>query len=71
VAAGKAGWYEIIPSARYQSYFDDMVEAIDLFYFICDRVGSFLPLERVRLLRLDKLLWGPGSISQFRFPEPF
>ena len=44
-AAGKAGWYEIIPSVRYQAYFDDTIEAIDLFYFICDQYQK-LPLRR-------------------------
>ena len=46
-AAGKAGWYEIIPAARYQTYFDDTIEAIDLFYFICDQHQK-LPLRRRR-----------------------
>jgi hypothetical protein len=44
-AAGKAGWYEIIPSVRYQAYFSDTIEAIDLFYFICDQHQK-LPLRR-------------------------
>lgn len=36
-AAGKAGWYEIIPSDRYLSHYNDSVEAIDLFYFMVDQ----------------------------------
>ncbi|KIW86004.1 hypothetical protein Z517_01398 [Fonsecaea pedrosoi CBS 271.37] len=36
-AAGKAGWYEISPSDRYLSYFNDTLEAIDLFYFMVDQ----------------------------------
>lgn len=55
-AAGKAGWYEIIPSARYQSYFDDMVEAIDLFYFICDQHQKLPPRRRKRGFQIDPFL---------------
>ncbi|KIW98035.1 uncharacterized protein Z519_01619 [Cladophialophora bantiana CBS 173.52] len=36
-AAGKAGWYEISPSDRYLSYYNDTLEAIDLFYFMVDQ----------------------------------
>jgi hypothetical protein len=55
-AAGKAGWYEIIPSARYQSYFDDMVEAIDLFYFICDQHQKLPRRRRKRGFQIDPFL---------------
>ncbi|KIY03757.1 uncharacterized protein Z520_00448 [Fonsecaea multimorphosa CBS 102226] len=36
-AAGKAGWYEISPSDRYLSHYNDTLEAIDLFYFMVDQ----------------------------------
>lgn len=36
-AAGKAGWFEISPSDRYLSHYNDTVEAIDLFYFAVDQ----------------------------------
>lgn len=46
-AAGKAGWYEISPSDRYLSYYNDTVEAIDLFYFMVDKQQK-LPRKRQR-----------------------
>lgn len=46
-AAGKAGWYEIQPSGRYLQYYNDTVEAIDLFYFMVDQQQK-LPKKRQR-----------------------
>lgn len=36
-AAGKAGWFEIFPSDRYLSHYNDTMEAIDLLYFAVDQ----------------------------------
>lgn len=47
-AAGKAGWYEISPSDRYLSHYNDTVEAIDMFYFMVDQQQK-LPKKRQRL----------------------
>lgn len=44
-AAGKAGWFEISPSDRYLSHYNDTVEAIDLFYFAVDQHQK-LPQKR-------------------------
>jgi hypothetical protein len=33
-AAGKAGWYEIKPSKSYQRIYDEMIEGIDLYWFL-------------------------------------
>ncbi|KEF53109.1 uncharacterized protein A1O9_11017 [Exophiala aquamarina CBS 119918] len=44
-AAGKAGWFEISPSDRYLSHYNDTVEAIDLFYFAVDQHQK-LPRKR-------------------------
>ncbi|KIV87526.1 hypothetical protein PV11_03065 [Exophiala sideris] len=46
-AAGKAGWYEISPSDRYLSHYNDTVEAIDLFYFMVDQHQK-IPRKRQR-----------------------
>ncbi|KAL2438606.1 hypothetical protein ABEF95_012077 [Exophiala dermatitidis] len=46
-AAGKAGWYEISPSERYLSHYNDTLEAIDLFYFMVDKHQK-LPPKRQR-----------------------
>ncbi|KAL6703523.1 hypothetical protein ACN47E_009548 [Coniothyrium glycines] len=35
-AQGKAGWFEIRPSAQYRHIFDDMVCAVELLYFVSD-----------------------------------
>lgn len=34
--AGKAGWYEIQPSAEYVDMYDHMIEGIDIFYTLED-----------------------------------
>lgn len=35
--AGQAGWYSILPAKGYRPVHNDMVEAIDLLYFLVDR----------------------------------
>ncbi|KAJ9301522.1 hypothetical protein DTO271G3_1657 [Paecilomyces variotii] len=35
--AGQAGWYSISPARGYRPVFNEMVEAIDLLYFLADR----------------------------------
>ncbi|KAJ9238100.1 hypothetical protein DTO271D3_2639 [Paecilomyces variotii] len=35
--AGQAGWYSITPARGYRPVFNEMVEAIDLLYFLADR----------------------------------
>ncbi|RMZ89289.1 hypothetical protein DV736_g3479, partial [Chaetothyriales sp. CBS 134916] len=55
-AAGKAGWYEISPSDRYLSHYNDTAEAIDLFYFMVDQHQK-LPKKRQRMgFRVDPFL---------------
>ncbi|KAI9875870.1 MAG: hypothetical protein M1830_007860 [Pleopsidium flavum] len=36
-AEGKAGWFAIEPAPEYKIIFDEMVEAIDILYFLVDR----------------------------------
>ena len=36
-AAGKCGWYEIIPGPQYHTHYADIAEAINLFYFLVDQ----------------------------------
>lgn len=36
-AFGKTGWFEIRPNAKYQTIYDDMIEGVKLFYFLCDQ----------------------------------
>lgn len=38
--AGKAGWFSISPAKGYKAIFNDVVEAIDLLYFLADRHQS-------------------------------
>ncbi|KNG52491.1 hypothetical protein DDE82_006341 [Stemphylium lycopersici] len=35
-AQGKAGWFEIRPTAQYKPIYDDMVQAVELLYFVTD-----------------------------------
>lgn len=35
-AQGQAGWFEIRPAAQYQAIFDDMIQAVELLYFVTD-----------------------------------
>lgn len=35
-AEGKAGWFLIEPARNYKAIYDDMVEAIDILYFLVD-----------------------------------
>ncbi|KAH8696202.1 hypothetical protein BGW36DRAFT_380438 [Talaromyces proteolyticus] len=38
--AGQAGWYSIVPAKGYRPMYNDMVEAVDLLYFLVDRHQS-------------------------------
>lgn len=35
--AGRAGWFSISPARGYRNIFNDVIEAIDLLYFLADR----------------------------------
>jgi hypothetical protein len=35
-AQGKAGWFEISPSAQYKPLFDEIVRAVEILYFVTD-----------------------------------
>jgi len=35
-AQGKAGWFEIRPAPHYKSIYEDMVQAVQLLYFVTD-----------------------------------
>jgi hypothetical protein len=68
-AAGKAGWYEINPSARYQTYFDDMIESIDLFYFICDQHQKLPLRRRKRGFQIDRFLTEYQRHTDYRIDD--
>lgn len=55
-AAGKAGWFAIIPSARYAPVYDDIVKAIDLIYFLSDAHQTFALRRPVRGAKVEELL---------------
>ncbi len=55
-AAGKAGWFEIIPSARYAPVYDDIVKAIDVIYFLSDAHQTYASRRPVRGAKVDELL---------------
>lgn len=35
-ALGEAGWFEIQPAAHYKATFDDMLQAVQILYFLTD-----------------------------------
>jgi hypothetical protein len=35
-AQGKAGWFEIQPAPQYKPIYDEMIQAVELLYFITD-----------------------------------
>lgn len=35
-AQGKAGWFEIRPATHYKSIYADMIQAVELLYFVTD-----------------------------------
>jgi hypothetical protein len=39
-AQGKAGWFEIRPTAQYKPIYDEMVQAVELLYFVTDIYGE-------------------------------
>jgi hypothetical protein len=39
-AQGKAGWFEIRPAAQYKPIYDEMVQAVELLYFVTDIYGE-------------------------------
>ena len=65
-AAGKAGWYEITPSDRYLSHYNDTVEAIDLFYFMVDQHQK-LPRKQQRFgFKIDPFLTDYQKHTDYR-----
>jgi hypothetical protein len=39
-AEGNAGWFEIRPAPHYNSIYEDMIEAVQLLYFVTDIYGE-------------------------------
>ncbi|ETI21255.1 hypothetical protein G647_07600 [Cladophialophora carrionii CBS 160.54] len=68
-AAGKAGWYEISPSDRYLSHYNDTVEAIDLFYFMVDQHKK-LPRKQQRFgFKIDPFLADYQKHTDYRIDD--
>lgn len=68
-AAGHAGWYEITPSDRYLSHYNDTIEAIDLFYFLVDQHQK-LPRHRQRLgFKIDPFLRAYQKHTDYRVDD--
>jgi hypothetical protein len=68
-AAGKAGWYEITPSDRYMTHYNDTIEAIDLFYFMVDQHQN-LPPKRQRLgFMIDPFLTEYQKHTDYRIDD--
>lgn len=68
-AAGKAGWYEIFPSDRYLSHYNDTIEVIDLFYFMVDQHRK-LPRKRQRFgFMIDPFLTQYQKHTDYRIDD--
>jgi hypothetical protein len=68
-AAGHAGWYEITPSDRYLSHYNDTIEAIDLFYFLVDQHQK-LPRPKQRLgFKIDPFLTAYQKHTDYRIDD--
>ncbi|GAM35795.1 hypothetical protein TCE0_017f04394 [Talaromyces pinophilus] len=46
--AGQAGWFSIVPAKGYKPMFNDMIEAVDLLYFLVDRHRNQRPRRKRR-----------------------
>ena len=53
-ANGKAGWFEIRPSSKYQHIFDKMSEGVTLYYFLTDLYESKKAAAE-KTLQIDKI----------------
>ncbi len=68
-AAGKAGWYEISPSDRYLSHYNDTVEAIDLFYFMVDQHQKLARKQQRFGFKIDPFLTDYQKHTDYRIDD--
>ena len=68
-AAGKAGWYEISSSDRYQQHYNDTIEAIDLFYFIVDQHQKLSPKRQRLGFQIDPFLTAYQKHTDYRIDD--
>lgn len=68
-AAGKAGWYEITPSDRYLSHYNDTAEAIDMFYFMVDQYRRLSPKRQRLGFLIDPFLRSYQKHTDYRIDD--
>lgn len=51
--AGRAGWFLIAPARGYKTVYKEMVEAIDLLYFLADQYNAKKRKRRTNRSRLN------------------
>ena len=68
-AAGKAGWFEINPSARYLSHYEHDAEAIDLFYFLVDQYEKVPKKRRRHGFEIDSFLGEYQKHTNYRVDD--
>lgn len=68
-AAGRAGWYEITPSDRYMSYYNDTAEAIDMFYFMVDQYQKLSPKRQRLGFLVDPFLRSYQKHTDYRIDD--
>lgn len=65
-AAGKAGWFEIQPSREYKSVYRDMVESIDVYYFVVDKYQPQRPAKSKQYTGSTEMLFAGVSFMRLK-----
>lgn len=68
-AAGRAGWYEITPSDRYLTHYNDTAEAIDMFYFMVDQYQKLSPKRQRLGFLVDPFLRSYQKHTDYRIDD--
>lgn len=55
-AAGKSGWFEVVPSPRYTPIYEEISKAIDLIYFLSDTHERFATARPIRGAKVEEIL---------------
>jgi len=76
--SGEAGWYEIRPSVKYEPMYNEILEAINLYYGIMEVLEDHNQLVATRKrkrsktlppLTIDQTLFNVGQVSRRPMPR--
>ncbi len=65
-AAGKAGWFEIEPSTKYKPVYDNMVEALKVYYFVAAKYRDQKPKKREKYIGSAETLFNEAGFPILR-----